>query len=238
MFGLGTMMNCGAIVAGGIVGLLFGRLLKPRIQETMTATLGYCTMFIGISGAMQKMLLIQADGSIETTGTMVLIGSLALGAFIGELLNLESGIERFGEWLKVKTGSSGDAGFVGAFVTASLTACIGAMAVVGAIQDGIYGDYSILMAKAVLDMIFIAVMTASLGKGCIFSAIPVGLFQGSMTILAIFLKPLLTGAAMDNLSLVGSVMIFCVGVNLAFGKKIRVANLLPALVLAVVSAFL
>lgn len=232
------MMNCGAIVAGGIVGLLFGRLLKPRIQETMTATLGYCTMFIGISGAMQKMLLIQADGSIETTGTMVLIGSLALGAFIGELLNLESGIERFGEWLKVKTGSSGDAGFVGAFVTASLTACIGAMAVVGAIQDGIYGDYSILMAKAVLDMIFIAVMTASLGKGCIFSAIPVGLFQGSMTILAIFLKPLLTGAAMDNLSLVGSVMIFCVGVNLAFGKKIRVANLLPALVLAVVSAFL
>lgn len=237
MFGLGTIINCGAIVAGGIIGLLFGKLLKPRIQETMTATLGYCTMFIGISGAMQKMLLIQADGSIETTGTMVLIGSLALGAFIGEWFNLEAAIERFGEWLKVKTGSSGDAGFVGAFVTASLTACIGAMAVVGAIQDGIYGDYSILMAKSVLDMIFIAVMTASLGKGCIFSAIPVGLFQGSMTVLAVFLKPLLTGTAMDNLSLVGSVMIFCVGVNLAFGKKIRVANLLPALVIAVIWAF-
>lgn len=238
MFGLGSIINCGAIMAGGVIGLLFGKLLRPRIQETMTAALGYCTMFIGISGAMQKMLLIQPDGSIETTGTMVLIGSLALGAFIGEWFNLEAGIEHFGEWLKVKTGSSGDAGFVGAFVTSSLTVCIGAMAVVGAIQDGIYGDYSILAAKAVLDMIFIAVMTASLGKGCIFSAIPVGIFQGSMTVLAVFLKPLLTDAAMDHLSLVGSVMIFCVGVNLAFGKKIRVANLLPGLVLAVISAFL
>ena len=238
MFGTGTIINCIAIIAGGLFGRLFGKTLKPRMQETMTCALGYCTMFIGISGAMQNMLVVAADGSIETKGTMVLIGSMAIGAFLGEWLDLEAMLERFGEWLKRVTKSTGDAGFVNAFVTASLTVCIGAMAIVGAIQDGIYGDHSILFAKAVLDMVFVAVMTASLGKGCIFSVIPVGLLQGSVTILAVFLKPLLTDLAMSQLSMVGSVMIFCVGVNLAFGKKIRVANLLPALVVAVVWALL
>ena len=157
---------------------------------------------------------------------------------IGELLNLEYHIERFGEWLKAKSGNSGEAGFVDAFVTASLTVCIGAMAVVGAIQDGMEGDYSILAAKAVLDLIIILIMTASMGKGCIFSAIPVGLFQGSITLLAQFIKPLMTAAALSNLSFVGSMMIFCVGANLFWNMKIRVANMLPGLLIAVLWAFL
>ena len=123
------------------------------------------------------------------------------------------------------------------FVTASLTVCIGAMAVVGAIQDGVYGDYSVLAAKAVLDLIIIIIMTASMGKGCIFSAIPVALFQGSITILSTFLEPLMTEAALSNLSLTGSILIFCVGVNLIWEKKLRVANMLPALLVAVAWAF-
>ena len=128
--------------------------------------------------------------------------------------------------------------FVDAFVTASLTVCIGAMAVVGSIQDGIYGDISTLTAKAVLDMIIILVMTASMGKGCIFSAIPVGIFQGSVTLLARLIEPLMTEQALANLSLTGSAMIFCVGLNLVWGKKVRVANLLPGLIIAVIWAFL
>lgn len=113
-----------------------------------------------------------------------------------------------------------------------------AMAVVGAIQDGIYRDYSILSAKAVLDLIIIMVMTAAQGKGCIFSAIPVGIFQGLMTVFARALEPVLTTQALNNLSLIGSILIFCVGLNLVWGKKIKVANLLPSLVLAVFWAFI
>lgn len=127
---------------------------------------------------------------------------------------------------------------VDAFVTTSLTVCIGAMAVVGFIKDGIYGDYGILAAKAILDLIIVFVMTVSMGKGCVFSAIPVGIFQGIVTLLARLLEPLMTEAALSNLSLVGSIMIFCVGLNLVFGKKVKVANFLPAIVFAVAWAFL
>ena len=162
-----------------------------------------------------------------------MIGSLAIGSIIGEIIDLEDKFVTFGEWLKVKTGNARDPKFVDAFVIASLTVCIGAMAVVGAIQDGIYGDHSTLFAKAILDFVIILVMSASMGKGCGFAAIPVGIFQGLMTVLSTLLIPVLTDTAMDNLSFVGSVLIFCVGINLLFDRKIRVANLLPSLVIAV-----
>jgi uncharacterized membrane protein YqgA involved in biofilm formation len=109
--------------------------------------------------------------------------------------------------------------------------------VIGSIKDGISGDYSILLTKATLDMLIIIIMTSSLGIGCIFSAVPVLIFQGTITLLARFLEPVMTEIAVSNLSLVGSVLIFCVGVNLAFGKHIRVGNLLPALIFAVIFAF-
>ena len=135
------------------------------------------------------------------------------------------------------SASASDKGFVNAFVTASLTVCIGAMAIVGSIQDGITGDYSILATKAVLDLIIIMVMSCSLGKGAVFSAIPVAILQGTITALAGLVRPLMTDAALSNLSLLGNVLIFCVGVNLVWGKKIKVANLLPAIVIAVIAAF-
>ena len=169
---------------------------------------------------------------------MLIIGCLAIGAVIGELLNIEDAFERFGEWLKVKSGNAKDKGFVNAFVTASLTVCIGAMAIVGSIQDGISGDYSILATKAVLDLIIIMVMSCSMGRGAVFSAIPVALFQGTITALAGVVRPLMTDTALSNLSLVGNVLIFCVGINLVWGKKVKVANLLPAIVVAVIAAFL
>ena len=136
------------------------------------------------------------------------------------------------------TGNSGDASFVNAFVTASLTVCIGAMAIVGAIQDGILGDYSTLAVKSVLDFIIVAVMTSSMGKGCAFSAIPVLAFEGSITLLARLIAPIMTDMAIAYLSLIGSILIFCVGVNLVWGKKVRVANMLPAVFLAVLAAYL
>ncbi|MDD6703573.1 MAG: DUF554 domain-containing protein [Clostridiaceae bacterium] len=237
MIGLGTIINCAAIIVGGVFGLLFGKLLKERVQETLQKANGICVLFIGIAGAMEGML--RLSGSTLSSGrSMLIIASLALGALVGEMINIEHWVERFGEWLKIKTGNAKDKDFVNGFVTASLTVCIGAMAVVGSIKDGIEGDISILTTKAILDLIIVMVMTCSLGKGCIFSAIPVAVFQGTITALARLIKPLMTEAASANLSLIGSVLIFCVGVNLVWGKKIKVANLLPSLVFAVAISFI
>lgn len=236
MVGMGTIINTGAIVIGGGLGLAFGRFMKESMQDTLCKTCGVATLFLAIAGAMEGMLSVR-DNSVVSGGTMLVIGCLALGALIGELLDLEGAFERFGEWLKVKTGNAKDRGFVDAFVTASLTVCIGAMAIVGSIQDGIRGDYSILAAKAVLDLIIVMVMTCSMGKGCIFSAIPVAVFQGSITVLAGLIRPLMTDGALANLSLLGSILIFCVGVNLVWGKKLKVANMLPAVFLAAAAAF-
>ena len=237
MVGLGTILNTLAILAGGICGAVFGRFLSDSAQDTLTKVCGVSTLFIAITGALEKMVTVEGSG-IVTAGSMLVIGCLAIGAFIGELLNIEDAFERFGVWLKVKTGNARDQGFVNGFVTASLTVCIGAMAIVGAIQDGIQGDPSILYTKAVLDLIIITVMTCSMGKGCMFSAIPVAILQGSVTVLAKLIEPLMTPLALSNLSLVGSILIFCVGINLVWGKQIRVANLLPAIVVAVIAAFL
>ncbi len=237
MIGLGTMINTLAIVAGGLCGALFGRFLSDSAQDTLTKVCGVSTLFIAVSGALEGMLTVEGT-SVTSSGSMLIIGCLAIGAVIGELLNIENAFERFGEWLKVKSGNAKDKGFVNAFVTASLTVCIGAMAIVGSIQDGLLGDYSVLATKAVLDLIIIMVMSCSLGKGAVFSAMPVAVLQGSITALAGLLRPVMTEAALGNLSLVGNVLIFCVGINLVWGKKIKVANLLPSIVVAVIAAFL
>ena len=237
MYGLGTIINTAAIVAGGAGGALFGRFLKENVQDTLTRVCGVSTLFIAITGALEQMLTIE-NGAIVSGGAMLVILCLTIGAVIGELLNLEGAFERFGEWLKRKTGNAKDKRFVDAFVTASLTVCIGAMAIVGSIEDGITGDYSILATKAVLDFIIIMVMSCSMGRGAVFSAIPVAILQGSITALAGLVRPLMTEVALNNLSMVGNVLIFCVGINLVWGKKVRVANLLPAIVIAVIAAFL
>ncbi|MGN0132121.1 MAG: DUF554 domain-containing protein [Lachnospiraceae bacterium] len=237
MIGLGTMINTAAIVLGGIAGHFFGQFLKERHQDSLSMACGISVLFIGIAGAMEGMLKIEA-GAIGSGRSMLVVVCLVLGALTGEILNIENWFERFGEWLKVKTGNAKDKNFVDAFVTASLTVCIGAMAIVGAIQDGIEGDWTILAIKAVLDLIIIMVMTCSLGKGCAFSAIPVFVFQGTITLLAALIKPLMTDLALSYLSLIGSILIFCVGLNLVWGKKVRVANWLPSIVYAVIAAFL
>ena len=167
----------------------------------------------------------------------MMIVSLTLGGLIGEIININALVNKFGEWLRIKSHSTGDDSFVSAFVSASCTVCIGAMAVIGSINDGVSGDCSVLIAKAILDAVIICVMTASQGKGCIFSAVPVAIFQGVITIIAVFAGGFMTDLALSYLSYVGNVLIFCVGLNLIRKKQIRVANLLPSLVIAVAWGF-
>ena len=237
MIGLGTLINAAAIVAGGLAGHVVGRLFNQEQQDALTKACGVSVLFIAIAGAMSGML--QIDGGALASGkSMLVVLCLALGTVVGELLGIEDASERFGAWLKEKTGNGDDAQFIDAFVTASLTVCIGAMAIVGAIQDGISGDYATLAVKSVLDFIIIAVMASSMGKGAAFSAIPILIFEGSITLLARLVAPIMTELAIAYLSLVGAVLIFCVGVNLVWGKTLRVANMLPAVLFAVLAAYL
>ena len=238
MIGLGTLFNVAGIILGGCIGIFCGKLITPHIQDTLLKANGICVLFLGLAGTLEQMISVQ-NGRLQSSGTMMMILSLSIGSLIGEWINLDQRMEQFGLWLRQKTGNAKDRLFVDGFVTASLTVCIGAMAIVGSIQDGLTGNYSTLLTKAILDLIIICVMTASMGKGCIFSAIPVALLQGTVTLLAKSLEPIMTEAALSNLSFVGNMLIFCVGINLVFEKtRIKVANMLPAIIVAVAWAFL
>ena len=161
-----------------------------------------------------------------------------LGAIIGEIIDFDAKITRIGEWLKQKTGNSKDPQFTNAFITASMTFTVGAMGVIGSIQDGLTGDDSTMVVKSILDGIIVMVMASSMGKGALFSFLPVGITQGIITGLAHLAAPLMTPEAIDNLSYVGSILIFCVGINVIWPNKIRVANLLPAIFIAMLLTFL
>ena len=221
MIGLGTLVNAAAIIGGGLMGLIFRKFLQKRYQETITKAIGFAVMVMALGSVLSQMLVVniqaaedKLNGSLDTQGTMMMILSLAVGALLGEWMNLDHWFGSFGAWLRDKTGNQQDGDFIDAFVSASLTVCVGAMAIIGAIQDGISGSHDTLYAKAVLDLIIIMMMTASLGKGCIFSAIPVTAFQGAITLLARVVAPIMTHRAVGNLTLVGNVLILCVGVNL------------------------
>ena len=241
MPGLGTIINVCCIVAGGLVGLVGKRFISQRLQDALLKACGLSVIFLGLGGALEKMLTVAtaADGTavLSSGGTMMILVSLAAGSAIGEAIDLDARFEALGSWLREKTGSSEDATFVDGFVTASLTVCIGAMAIVGSIQDGISGDYTTLALKGAIDAVCICAMAASMGKGVIFSALPVGVWQGLVTAASTLLQPVMTQAALDNLGLVGSILIFCVGVNLIWPRTFKPANMLPAVFIAAAWAF-
>lgn len=241
MPGLGTIINVCCIVAGGLMGLVGKRFISQRLQDALLKACGLSVIFLGLGGALEKMLTVAAaaDGSVTLSsgGTMMILVSLAAGSAIGEAIDLDARFEALGNWLREKTGSSGDATFVDGFVTASLTVCIGAMAIVGSIQDGISGDYTTLALKGAIDAVCICAMAASMGKGVVFSALPVGAWQGLVTATSTLLQPVMTQAALDNLGLVGSILIFCVGVNLIWPRTFKPANMLPAVFIAAAWAF-
>ena len=229
MTGIGTLVNVCAIILGGFLGLLFKGGLKQHYQDAVLRCLGLCTLFIGAAGGLSGLLSVSGT-RLESGGSLGMILSLVLGTLVGERLNLEGRLGQLGEWLKARASRGEDSRFVEGFVTASLVVCVGAMAIVGSLQDALDHDPSTLFTKAILDFMIIMVFSSTYGRGAIFSALPVGVLQGSVTLFAGLLAPLLSGTVIDSLSFIGSLLIFCVGVNLAFGDRFRVANMLPALI--------
>ena len=232
MIGLGTIVNTAAVVAGGLLGLLLKNGIAKRFEKILMQTLGLATIFIGASGVLQYMLVVK-DGVLSTQGTMLLIFSLVIGCIIGQLLDIEAKMETLGAKLKAAVGRKNDNLFVEGFVTTSLIICVGAMAIVGAMQDGLSGDSSMLIAKATLDFALVAILASTYGVGPIFAALPIFVYPGAITAISARFGVGTSDGLIQMLSFVGSALIFCVGVNLVREKTFKVANMLPALLIPI-----
>ena len=232
MVGLGTIINTAAVVAGGLLGLLLKNGIAKKFETILMQALGLATIFIGAGGVLKYMLVVE-NGVVDTRGTMLLIFSLVIGCILGQWLDIESKMEVLGVKLKAAVRIKNDNRFVEGFVTTSLIICVGAMAIVGAMQDGLSGDSSMLVAKALLDFALVAILASAYGVGPIFSAIPIFVYQGAITLIAMLFGTVISDALIGELSFVGSALIFCVGVNLVREKTFRVANMLPALLIPI-----
>lgn len=234
MVGLGTLANIAAIIFGSAIGIILKGSLKKRFQETIMNALGLAVMFVGVSGALQGLFVLQ-DGKLKTANMMLMIVALALGAFLGELIDIEAKLDRMGEFLKraVKVKGEGGQNFVEGFVSSSLLFCIGAMAIIGSLQDGLSGDATMLYAKSFIDGTVAIFFASMLGIGVFFSVIPLAIYQGGITFSAKYIEPYLSENLIANISFIGSILIFGIGINMIFGKKIKCGNLLPAVLIPV-----
>jgi len=219
----GTLVNTGAVVAGSLLGVMIGKRLPDRVKTIVMQVLGLSVVLIGLQMA------------LSGTRPLLVIGSLLLGAVTGELMDVEGRIAAVGEWLKRRFQSESST-FVQGFVTASVLYCTGAMVIVGSIRDGTVGDPSILYVKSLLDGVASIAFASSLGSGVAFSALSVFVVQGSITLLASKLAFLQGPGVIEAVTATGGLLILGIGINILEIKQIRVGNLVPALVYAILAA--
>lgn len=215
----GVLINAAAVAAGGVLGTLGGRLMPEKMKQTVLAATGLVSIGIGISGA------------IGSSNQLTPILSLVIGAVIGELLHIEDGVTRAGDWLQKRFGKSGS--ITEGFVTGSLVFAVGAMAVMGALESGLKNDHTILMTKSVIDMAGSVAFAGSLGIGVAFSALSILVLEGTVTLLASLLTGVLTDAVITEISVTGSLIIIGVGLNVLGLTKLRIMNMTPALLLPI-----
>jgi len=228
MIGLGTIVNAAAIIVGGAAGLALKKFLHSRITDTVMQGVGLAVIIIGISGALGAAFTV-VNGGITSEHILFMIIALALGAFSGELIKIESKLESLGEFCERKTANLGsNSTFAQGFVTATLVFCVGSMAIVGSLEEGISGNTDILFAKSALDGITSMIFASTMGVGVLFSAVVLGVYQGLITLLAAFVAPYFNDVVIAQMSLIGSVLIMGIGLNLLKIAKIKVGNLLPA----------
>ncbi len=235
MIGLGTIVNAAAVIVGGGIGLILKKGIKDSLQDSLLKVLGVATLFIGIGGTLSQMLIIK-DGHLETTGIMLMIFSLLIGTFFGEIINIEAKLEHLGELARKMLHADEKSNFVDAFVTVTLVICVGAMAILGSIQDGLSGDYNLLFTKAILDGVICMVFASTMGVGVLLSALPLFIYQGAITLCASFIAPYLTTAMISDICYIGNILITLIGINLMFDKiiHIRVGNMLLALIVPII----
>ncbi len=238
MTGIGTLVNAMAIIAGCAIGLLLRKGFPDRIKNIITDGLGVSVIFIGISGTLAGIYRIKPDGLLDRADILMLIISIVIGSVLGEFLRIDRGFDAFGEYARKKLSKAGDSHFTEGFVGASILFCVGAMAVVGSIEDGLMGNPSTLFAKSFLDGIASIIFASAYGSGVLLSALSVLVYQGALTAGATFLRPIVTDHVLIQMSMTGSALIFCIGLNLLGLKKMNVANMLPATFIPMIWALL
>ena len=218
---LGVCINVITVILGSSIGLLFKKGIPERVSSAAMVGLGACTLYIGITG------------SLQGENVLILIASFVLGAIVGTLLNIDGGINRLAEKAESRFRKSGtDISIAEGIISATLLFCVGSMTVTGSIQAGLTGDSSILITKAMLDLVSSMMLASSLGVGVLLSAIAVFIIQGGLVLLAGFLSPLMSPGAINEMTCAGSLLIIMIGTNLMGITKIKVADYLPAIVFA------
>lgn len=220
----GTLVNTGSVLAGSVIGLFLGNLLPERLRDTVMKGLGLCTLFIGITGM------------LGGKNPLIIIISVAAGAVIGELLDLDGHLNRFAERLERKfQKNSGKTSLAEGFVTASLVFCVGAMTIVGALNDGLTGNHEMLFTKAALDFVSSMIFASSLGIGVLMAAVSVLVLEGGIACLASLVAPVLqqNASTIPEMTVVGSVLIMGLGINLLGIAKLKVMNYIPAIFLPI-----
>ena len=232
---IGTFANVGGIIIGTLVGLLLKRGIPKRIGNSIIKAQGIAVIVIGLNGILTAMLSVGAGGKLQVSGTLLLLISLVLGCACGEFLRIEDRLNNVCARVERKIGTSG---LARGFITATLIYAIGAMTIVGAINDGLHGDHTVLFTKTALDCITSVVLASSLGIGVMFAALPVLVIQGSIALLAHALAPYVTAEPIRLFSMVGFALVMAIGINFVGNTKIRVANLLPALLIPFIYYYL
>lgn len=217
----GTLVNAAAIIVGSAVGLLLGRFIPDRLRDSVEKGIALCVLYIGV------------DGMLAGENTLVTIISMVLGALIGEGLRLDDRIRALGDWVERKCGKSGGRSLSEGFVSASLLFCVGAMAIMGALDSGLSLDHSTLYAKSMLDCVTSAVYASAMGAGVMLAAIPVLLYQGMIALGAAAVEPFLTGAVVLEMKCVGSILILALALNVLGLTKLKVMNYVPAVFLPI-----
>jgi len=222
---LGTIVNALAIAGGSLLGLIFKNGIPKKYNDTVIKSISLAVILIGILNA------------LETQNILLLIFSLAIGSIVGEFLKIEERLENLGDSIQNKLSGSflgGENNISKGFVNTSLIYCIGAMAIMGSLESGLTNNHQTLFAKSVVDGISAIAFTSSLDIGVVFSSVPVFLYQREITITASFMKPLLVDSVIAEMSAVGGLLIFAIGLNMLEFKRIRVGNMLPAIFIPLV----
>lgn len=228
----GTIVNVIAVVVGGVLGMLLKKGIKAEIMDSILKVEGVAVFIIGMNGVITNMLSVGEDGRLAESGGLILLISLVLGNLAGEILKIDERINSLGILAEKKLKADG---FSKGLVSASIIFCVGSMAVIGSINDGLSGDSSVLIVKSTLDFITAMVLASTMGIGVAFACVPLFIYQGGISLFASGIKPVIETYPdmMVQFSAVGYAIIMCIGINFVFGNKIKTANLLPAMLVPV-----
>lgn len=232
MIGLGTIVNFIAILICGFIGLMLKKGLSEKLKNSIMMIMGISVVVMGFIGVLENTFSIN-NGNLENKNFMFIILSLVIGTIIGEIIDIEKKFDKCGRWLKSLIKNNNDNCFIDGFVTSSILFCVGAMGILGAIQDGINADPTLLYTKSILDGITVIIFASTYGLGAVFSAFSVLVYQGFITLISFAINDYVTPNMLANISIVGSIMIICLGFNLFVNLKFRVANMLPSLLIVI-----